>query len=182
MTLEGNPFWAEGSWFGVPQSLLKTGAIRKLSRADITVYLAIASHAQFDTAFCWPSLDRLAALAGVSERTVRRSIDNLEEYGLVEKTRGGGGRSGNRGITNQYELIDPEECWGGADVIKEAEGLRGHNRVHVDQANDKQSYVDKSDTYVDIPDAYVDKSDALPGHSCVHGTNQGTNQGTTRRN
>jgi DNA-binding transcriptional ArsR family regulator len=50
------------------------------------VWLILAIHTNGD-GDCWPALDVLADLAGMSERSVRRSLRALEDVGLLETTR-----------------------------------------------------------------------------------------------
>ncbi len=63
------------------------------------VLLALADHANGATALAWPSIARLVALTGLSERAVQQALRRLEAEGKVARaTRPGGGR------TNVYEL------------------------------------------------------------------------------
>jgi hypothetical protein len=58
---------------------------------DRLVLLAIADRANDDGTDAWPSLGWIAKKANVSERTVRRSIRNLESMGeLRTRVRAGG--------------------------------------------------------------------------------------------
>jgi hypothetical protein len=50
------------------------------------VWLILAVHTNSD-GDCWPGLDVLADLAGMSERSVRRCLRSLEDVGLLETTR-----------------------------------------------------------------------------------------------
>ena len=59
------------------------------------VLLAIADHANGD-GYCWPSMLRIAAMAGVSTRQVSRHVAALAELGLVEKA------ERRRGAAGQY--------------------------------------------------------------------------------
>lgn len=73
---------------------------------DRLVLLSLANHAD-DLGECWPGVARIAGEAGVSERTVRRSIQNLVEAGVLEVERqGSGARAAGRAdrATNLYRL------------------------------------------------------------------------------
>ncbi len=68
------------------------GATRALQAAPssaLRAYLAIAEHADRDFR-AWPGTARLAELAGLNERTVRRAIEWLENARLLRRTTGGG--------------------------------------------------------------------------------------------
>jgi len=50
---------------------------------DLKVYMALALYVDWDTGECWPSRQTLAADAGVSLSTVKRSLKALVAYGAV---------------------------------------------------------------------------------------------------
>jgi len=56
------------------------------SPADKAVLLAMAEHAYEDGTNCRPSVGRLAAFAGLDERTVRRVLRRLERDGWIRRT------------------------------------------------------------------------------------------------
>lgn len=71
---------------------------------DRLVLLALANHA--DAAWCcFPSVPQIAVEAGVSERSVYRSIASLELLGELEKAAGGG-----RGRRNSYRIAAYKRC------------------------------------------------------------------------
>lgn len=58
------------------------------------VMLALADFARNDTLECWPAISTVASRTGLSDRSVRRTIRELEDDGLIETTR----RSGQSGV------------------------------------------------------------------------------------
>ncbi len=73
-------------------------------RADanmLRVYMVIALHAKDGVA--WPSVETIASYAGVTSRTVQRTIARLCDVGLLEVKRGGG-----RKISSRYTLVNPD--------------------------------------------------------------------------
>lgn len=66
--------------------------------------LAIADSCGSQTGVCWPSMDRIAHYARCSVRTVLDTINEAEEAGELEITRG----EGENG-TNKYRIILPEQ-------------------------------------------------------------------------
>jgi hypothetical protein len=67
------------------------------------VLLSIANHCDADGRNAWPSQARIAAEAHVSERTVRRCVENLVDLGELTVGIHQGVLSG-RGKTNYYEI------------------------------------------------------------------------------
>lgn len=59
------------------------------------VLIALSEHAD-DQGGCWPSVARIVLFSGVSERTVRTSLADLETIGLLRIDRSKGGRTPNR--------------------------------------------------------------------------------------
>ena len=78
--------------------------LRGISRSDKLVLLALADHAN-DAGECYPGIGRLAAMTGLSARTVIRRLGNLERCGLLtsEHRYRGDGTSGGRS-SNRYQL------------------------------------------------------------------------------
>lgn len=68
-----------------------------LSDRAVHVYAALARHAD-DAGRCWPSRERLAALASCSVRSVDRALGELDAAGVIERTARGNGHGG-RGST-----------------------------------------------------------------------------------
>ena len=58
---------------------------RNMSGSDWHVYVVIAFHADNFSGKAHPSLSRISAITGISRRHVSRSIDRLEERGLVRR-------------------------------------------------------------------------------------------------
>ena len=86
------------------------------SRQSSTVKLCLLTLAEFadhDGSNCYPSIPRVAAAASVNEKTVRRSFDQAESAGFIERTyrTGRGATSGWRHY--EYRPLIPE----GADSL-----------------------------------------------------------------
>lgn len=56
------------------------------------VLIALAEQANEATWICWPSLERIAKRACISERHAIRTIDSLEDEAVIDVIRGGRGR------------------------------------------------------------------------------------------
>lgn len=82
------------------------------SGTDKVVLLGIAWHmTETEQAGAWPSIERLAAYAKVSTRTVIRSIQHLQELGELDVSRHTG-RSYGGNATNRYWILleCPSDC------------------------------------------------------------------------
>ena len=75
-----------------------------LKSADKSVYATLCMYADNNTADCWPSRETLMKKAGVSDKTLRNSLKNLEEGGFlkIRKRYSGDGRR----LSNLYVLLD----------------------------------------------------------------------------
>ena len=70
--------------------------------AEVKVYCALASYADWTTGVCWPSQQTVAEVAGVSLSAVKRAVHTLVAIGAVEVT----SRDHNTGkaASNVYQL------------------------------------------------------------------------------
>lgn len=77
---------------------------------DRLVLLAIADAADDNGRNAWPSVATIASKCNVSERTVQRSIQSLEDAGELKVTKQGGGHGGMRADRrpNRYALPVPD--------------------------------------------------------------------------
>lgn len=69
-----------------------------------TILILLADHLNVRDEFAWPSVEALAARAGISERQVRRHISLLVERGLVRVVEQRGRGRGKGRETNRYAL------------------------------------------------------------------------------
>ena len=84
----------------VPQAMVFSGAIVGLGRSQLAVYLTLAAHADGRGLSAFPSVRRIARLAGIGERTVQRAVQKLVESGMLRvEIRGG------RHRPNEYTLV-----------------------------------------------------------------------------
>lgn len=79
-----------------PFALVPRWVLELATPTELVVYAWLADHADRENGVCWPGQDRLARLAGVSDRTVRTALQGLAEKGCVSQTRRG------LGLTNVY--------------------------------------------------------------------------------
>lgn len=70
------------------------------------VLLALADHADDEDWSCWPSIERLAKKARVSESTARRCIKKLEQDGRLQVQTNAAPSHRQDRRTNMYTLVD----------------------------------------------------------------------------
>jgi len=83
----------------------------ELSGADKAVAGAIVDHFNRTTGRCDPSLDRIARLLDLSERTVIRATNRLAEAGFILKSRHGGHFNCNSYAPNWFYLRRLDSEW-----------------------------------------------------------------------
>lgn len=86
-------------WLDVIRSQVRTGALTN-NAGHLALMLAV-HYINGGSNQAWPSQQQLAADAGVSQRTVRNALRELEQNGYLTITRG---RSGGRITGNVYQL------------------------------------------------------------------------------
>jgi hypothetical protein len=75
-------------------------ASAKITPQGWQVLTAICAHVD-PAGWAWPSLDRIAAMTGIERKNVPRIITELEDAGLIHRTRGTGGR----GNSTRYQVV-----------------------------------------------------------------------------
>lgn len=87
--------------------------------AKVTLF-ALAEYADADGGSCFPSIVRVAQLAGVNERTARRSLDAAVNARLISRANRGGSSQGWRRYT--YQLLIPDGAIAVASPADEGAG------------------------------------------------------------
>ena len=83
----------------IPYALIDAGIVRRMTPADVAVYLVICAHNLRSDWRVWPSFDRIASLTPYTRRSVVRSVARLRALGVIEVESGGG-----RGNPNRYRI------------------------------------------------------------------------------
>lgn len=95
---------------------------RLVRRIDVNpsvklVALTVATYADRSGGNIFPGVQRLAAVTGLTDKTVRAGLKRLRELGLLDRTREGS-RRGRQGLADEYQLAYPADLWdrvGGLD-------------------------------------------------------------------
>jgi len=88
-------------WHRIPNAV--TEHIAEIGVAAYAVFGALSLHAD-DSGKCWPSVDRLAELTGLTARSVRTQLRRLELAGWVETSPRTDGKTR---LTNLYRIVNP---------------------------------------------------------------------------
>ncbi len=89
-----------GNFTMIPNEVIEHGG---LSPQELSVYVALALHANYETKRCNPGFARIGEVARVSRETVKRSVKSLEARGLISVERH---KVGSRNDVNVYTLRD----------------------------------------------------------------------------
>lgn len=73
----------------------------RLKASDKLVYLTLARFANNETQECFPSIEKICEVSGLTNRTVTKSLRKLEKYNYIEIRR-------STGNVNTYVLLEPE--------------------------------------------------------------------------
>ena len=76
-----------GSFLMVPATCLKACKTGLLKTGDIAVLAALAKFADNDTKVCWPSVQTLCDITGISKPTVSKALKRLTQAGLIKELR-----------------------------------------------------------------------------------------------
>ena len=83
------------------RDLFASGMAARIGMASFGVWLAIKSHADYNTGECWPGMRRLAELTGLSLGGVSKAVRTLVEARLLRVLAVGRGKRGNRYVARE---------------------------------------------------------------------------------
>lgn len=89
-------------WFWMDNDILDQ--VKTIGASGVVVYAVLARHANNATHICWPSLERIVQLSGLTKPTVISALKRLEFQGLIGKESGGGKNNPNRYTLNRKQL------------------------------------------------------------------------------
>jgi predicted transcriptional regulator len=73
-----------------------------MSSNDIMVYLSLMRFMNNNTQECFPAIKTIMKISRLGQRSVYRSLNNLEKSGLIHSER-------NRGKISNYTILEPPE-------------------------------------------------------------------------
>lgn len=83
------------------RDLFASGMAARIGMGAFGVWLAIKSHADYNTGECWPGMRRLSELTGLSLGAVSNAVHVLVEAKLLRVLAEGRGKRGNRYIARE---------------------------------------------------------------------------------
>lgn len=90
------------STFGTFQrDMFESGLAAEIGANCFIVWIAIKTHADFNTGTAWPSIRRLGEITGLSVNTVQKSIGGLESANLLKIIKAGNQRQSTRYIARE---------------------------------------------------------------------------------
>lgn len=109
--------------------------------APMTKYvgMVLAQYANTDGTNAFPSVDKLARVCEVSEKTVRKALAELRERGFIIRVRKGGMR-GTQAFSDAHNLAIPGDLLEANDLLPPDESPLP-NRYHVPAGKDPNRYV-----------------------------------------
>ena len=109
--IEQSSFQARELWFPFAFRILAEGTWARLSLTARAVYPAICLFADFETHECFPSLNKIAKIAGVGRRSVSRAVNELAKEGLLVRSSGRQkllrqGKTFAKCPSNRYKIVE----------------------------------------------------------------------------
>lgn len=88
--------------FGTFQrDLFESGLVAHIGANSFAVWTAIKSHADFQTGTAWPSIRRLCDLTGLTDKTVSKCLDVLQDSHLLRIVEKGSRRKSTRYVARE---------------------------------------------------------------------------------
>jgi DNA-binding transcriptional regulator YhcF (GntR family) len=90
------------STFGTFQrDMFESGLAAEIGANGFIIWVAIKTHADFNTGVAWPSIRRLAAITGLADKTVQKVIKELEAASLLRIVKTGNQKTSTRYIARE---------------------------------------------------------------------------------
>lgn len=80
-------FEADVSWFHVFKEMIKSKEIANMQASSVVVYLVIKAFTSWQDGRAFPSLETIAEYSGITDRQVKRCLDELIEKGHITKSK-----------------------------------------------------------------------------------------------
>lgn len=90
------------STFGTFQrDMFESGLAAEIGANGFIIWVAIKTHADFNTGVAWPSIRRLSAITGLADKTVQKVLRELEQASLLRIVQTGNQRTSTRYIARE---------------------------------------------------------------------------------
>lgn len=90
------------STFGTFQrDMFESGLVSEIGANCFVIWIAIKTHADFNTGTAWPSIRRIASITGLADKTVQKALKDLQTHHLLKVTKTGNQRQSTRYIARE---------------------------------------------------------------------------------
>lgn len=90
------------STFGTFQrDMFESGLVSEIGANCFVIWIAIKTHADFNTGTAWPSIRRISAITGLSDKTVQKALKELQAAHLLKIVKTGNQRQSTRYIARE---------------------------------------------------------------------------------
>jgi DNA-binding transcriptional regulator YhcF (GntR family) len=90
------------STFGTFQrDMFESGLVSEIGANCFVIWIAIKTHADFNTGAAWPSIRRIAEITGLSSMTVQKALKDLQTHHLLKVVKTGNQRQSTRYVARE---------------------------------------------------------------------------------
>ena len=90
------------STFGTFQrDMFESGLVSEIGANCFVIWIAIKTHADFNTGTAWPSIRRISAITGLSDKTVQKALKDLQAAHLLKIVQTGNQRQSTRYVARE---------------------------------------------------------------------------------
>ena len=90
------------STFGTFQrDMFESGLVSEIGANCFVIWIAIKTHADFNTGTAWPSIRRIASITGLADKTVQKALKSLQDAHLLKIVKTGNQRQSTRYIARE---------------------------------------------------------------------------------
>ena len=90
------------STFGTFQrDMFESGLVSEIGANCFVIWIAIKTHADFNTGAAWPSRRRIAEITGLSSMTVQKALKDLQTHHLLKVVKTGNQRQSTRYVARE---------------------------------------------------------------------------------
>jgi DNA-binding transcriptional ArsR family regulator len=90
------------STFGTFQrDMFESGLVSEIGANCFVIWIAIKTHADFNSGTAWPSIRRIASITGLSDKTVQKALKDLQSAHLLKVIKEGNQRQSTRYVARE---------------------------------------------------------------------------------
>jgi len=93
-------------FFRIGTALVKEGALKDMTAADLKVFMVLSLHANWRTGHCWPSYERIREFTGCSRSSIASALRHLAQIGQIS-SRYEKAHNGRRNVYTVFRTLQP---------------------------------------------------------------------------